>query len=175
MKSRELDILLDGIWQRFGRTGRFDRGQLAEMASQVFNYVVTPDEISRALQIYRRSHRRRYDVSCEGYGQNSSWRLYGVHNHGSRRRREITLEHKDYTITDALKREASDLVHEVLPPLTRNGSSKEECRRLALDFRSRCYSRLAATGLSGADIAVEAEAAYQPVEDWFVRAFGERV
>jgi hypothetical protein len=114
-------------------------------------------------------------VGCEGYGLVAEWRIHGVHNHTSTRRRERTLVHKDYSVEDALRREGKDLAYEILPPLKRNGGEKarEECRSLVRDFRARCYGRLGATGLSAADILEKAEQAYAPAAKWFVDAFGE--
>jgi hypothetical protein len=175
MKTRELDLVLGGCWQQFGRPGRFSAGQLADVASGPLRREISASEIGSALQAYRRTEARNFDVACQGYGVAAKWRILGVHNHVSTRRRERTLVHKDYSVEDALRREGRDLAYEILPPLKTNGGDKarEECRSIVLDFRSRCYGRLGATGLSGADISRKAEAAYAPAAKWYADAFGE--
>ena len=96
MTTQELDIVLGGCWQQFGRTGRFNSGELAKIASIVYGREVKTAEMSQSLQRYRQTRRRRFDVACEGYGAQAQWRISGVHNHMSTRRRQQTLKHKDY-------------------------------------------------------------------------------
>lgn len=167
MKQRELEKTLDAFWQRFGRSRRFNRGEWAQIATAVLDRQVDPDEISGALQSYRVAKRRRFDISAQGYGVRASWGLLGVHNHASQRRKEVTEEHATYVKEDALRRQARDFAHEVLPALHRNRVAKPELLRRANAHRGEVYRQLAEDGLTGPALVAKVDDIFEPVEAFF--------
>lgn len=168
MNRRELERVLDSVWQRWGRSRRFSRVEFADIAIACLDREVEVDEVSRALQSYRTISRRRYDISAQTYGRVASWGVLGVHNHASTRRREVAETHAAYTIEDALRREMRDLAFEVLPALRRNGMSKAELQIRANARRASVYQRLVENGVEGDQLVAKVTDIFEPV-DAFLR------
>lgn len=147
-RADELEAVLDAAFRDRprARSIRFTREELQEFAS-AHGIVHTVRWWGHTLQDYRKKESHRYRITAQGYGIKASWLAIAKVGAPAIHRLRQSQEHHLYVVQDAIKREASDLNHEVLPALVANKAHGADIRHRINEFEVLAVQRLTAAGV----------------------------